>query len=139
MLDATVNDDGLPDPPGTVSVTWSKISGLGSVSFDDASAIDTTASFSQVGIYVLQLMASDGIETTIDDVMITVEIPLTVESRLSASVDDAEESSSGNVSVSSSDLELVEDSSTQIVGMRFNDIDIPQRPHVHLVIRQYYG
>ena len=36
--------------------------------------------------------------------------------------DDAEESGSGSVDLGSSDLELVEDSGTQLVGLRFNDL-----------------
>ncbi|MEO2024607.1 MAG: PQQ-binding-like beta-propeller repeat protein [Fuerstiella sp.] len=36
--------------------------------------------------------------------------------------DDAEESDSGSVDLDSSDLELVEDSGSQLVGVRFNDI-----------------
>ncbi len=50
----------------------------------------------------------------------------TVVSRVSASSDDAEEKSSGNVNIDSSDLELVFDGSNQEVGMRFTDINIPQ-------------
>jgi len=60
-LDATVSDnDGLPDPPGSVTTTWSKYSGPGSVTFGNASAVDTTASFSAAGTYVLRLTADDG-------------------------------------------------------------------------------
>jgi len=39
--------------------------------------------------------------------------------------DDAEESSSGTVSLTSSNLELVEESSNQTVGVRFNGVNIP--------------
>jgi cysteine-rich repeat protein len=50
-----------------------------------------------------------------------------VQSRVSQTSDDSEERSDGYMeSLSSSDLELVEESSTQQVGMRFLDIDIPQ-------------
>ncbi len=38
--------------------------------------------------------------------------------------DDAEENENGEVSLSSSDLELVEDSVTQTVGLRFNNINV---------------
>jgi hypothetical protein len=50
-----------------------------------------------------------------------------ISSRVSSSTDDAEERvSNGRVNYRSSDLELVTDGSrTQIVGMRFNNIDIP--------------
>ena len=32
-LSGTVTDDGLPNPPGTVTTTWSKVSGPGTVTF----------------------------------------------------------------------------------------------------------
>ncbi|MCP4782052.1 MAG: PQQ-binding-like beta-propeller repeat protein [Fuerstiella sp.] len=38
--------------------------------------------------------------------------------------DDAEENDSGSVAVDSSDLELVEDSGSQLVGLRFNDLNL---------------
>jgi hypothetical protein len=69
-LDGTVSDDGLPS--GSVAVTWSKVSGPGTVSFGNASAVDTTASFSSAGVYVLRLTADDGQLTASDDVTITV-------------------------------------------------------------------
>ncbi len=43
-----------------------------------------------------------------------------------AGSDDAEESASGSVSLTSTDLELVHDSSDQTVGMRFAGVNIPQ-------------
>jgi hypothetical protein len=42
------------------------------VSFGDANAVDTTASFSSAGVYVLRLTADDGQLTASDDVTITV-------------------------------------------------------------------
>lgn len=49
-----------------------------------------------------------------------------VQVRVSASGDDAEESASGSVSLTSSDLELVLDGSDQqVVGMRFNGVTVP--------------
>ena len=71
-LDATVNDDGLPNPPAKVITTWSKAQGPGTVAFGDASAVDTTASFSAAGTYVLQLTASDSELSTSDEVTVTV-------------------------------------------------------------------
>ncbi|MDZ7957339.1 MAG: hypothetical protein RMY34_05450 [Aulosira sp. DedQUE10] len=58
-LDGTVVDDGLPKP-GSVTTTWSKLSGSGNVTFGNSKAEDTTANFSVPGDYVLQLSASDG-------------------------------------------------------------------------------
>ena len=45
---------------------------------------------------------------------------------MSSSSDDAEEKASGSVSLSSSDLELIEDGSAQTVGIRFAGVDVPQ-------------
>jgi len=130
ILDGTVSDDGIPDPPGTVTTNWSQVSGPGEVTFGDASAVYTTASFSNSGSYVLRLTASDGEFTPSDEVIITVEPDpsmAVLEEPVAASRDDAEENPSGTVSLTSTDLELVLDgSSNQTVGMRFNGIDIPQ-------------
>jgi VCBS repeat-containing protein len=129
ILDGTVSDDGIPDPPGAVTTSWGQVSGPGEVTFGDASAVYTTASFSNSGSYVLRLTASDGEFTPSDEVIITVEpdpsMPV-LEVRVAASSDDAEEAASGGMNLGSSDLELVFDGSNQTVGMRFNGIDIPQ-------------
>ena len=58
LLPATVTDDGLP-LGSTVTVTWSKVSGPGTVTFANPASASTTASFSNPGTYVLQLVASD--------------------------------------------------------------------------------
>ena len=71
-LDGTVSDDGLPASPGSVTTTWSKTSGPGTVTFGSTSAVDTTATFSAVGSYVLRLTAYDGDLTTIDELTVTV-------------------------------------------------------------------
>ncbi len=71
-LDGTVSDDGLPNPPGTVTTTWSKVSGPGTVTFGNPSAVDTIASFSVSGVYTLRLTANDSALSTSDDVIITV-------------------------------------------------------------------
>jgi hypothetical protein len=58
LLMGTVTDDGLPT--GTLTYTWSKVTGPGTVTFNPASALITTADFSATGTYTLQLQASDG-------------------------------------------------------------------------------
>ncbi|MFC1600669.1 6-bladed beta-propeller, partial [Patescibacteria group bacterium] len=51
----------------------------------------------------------------------------TLEVRVNAGSDDAEEHENGTMeSLTSSDLELVRESDDQLVGMRFNSVDIPQ-------------
>ncbi len=71
-LDGTVTDDGLPDPPASVTTTWSKVSGPGTVTFGSIYAVDTTATFSAAGTYVLQLSADDGDLQASDTVTVTV-------------------------------------------------------------------
>lgn len=72
FLTGQVADDGLPIPPGQLSVTWSKLSGPGEVAFAATNAPHTTATFSQPGNYVLRLTASDGVLAATDDVAIEV-------------------------------------------------------------------
>ena len=72
-LDGTVTDDGLPNPPGAVTTLWTKESGTGTVTFADASAVDTTATFPDAGgVFVLRLTANDGDASVYDEVQITV-------------------------------------------------------------------
>jgi hypothetical protein len=68
-LSGVAGDDGLPN--GTLTTTWSKLSGPGTVTFADPSQLQTTASFSAPGSYVLQLTASDGALSTISTLAVT--------------------------------------------------------------------
>ena len=67
-----MTDDGLPNPPGALTVQWSKVSGPGTVTFGNANAVDTTASFSAEGPYLLQLTTNDGEKASSADVAILV-------------------------------------------------------------------
>lgn len=71
-LNATVTDDGLPGPPGAVTTVWSQAGGPGTVTFADAGAVDTTATFSSEGTYILRLLADDGTLSASDTVTVTV-------------------------------------------------------------------
>jgi RHS repeat-associated protein len=70
-LTGKVTDDGLPDGV-SLATTWSKVSGPGTVTFANANADFTTASFSTTGTYVLELTASDSEFTITDRVTIQV-------------------------------------------------------------------
>jgi len=99
------------------------------VVFDNVSAIQTTATFLSAGTYVLQLTADDGELTADDQITITVNEEgnvFTSEVQVAASSDDAEESVSGSMSLTSRDLELVYTGGNQTVGIRFNSVDVPQ-------------
>jgi hypothetical protein len=126
-LDGTVTDDGQPGP---LSYTWSKVSGPGTVTFVNANAVDTQATFGASGTYVLQLLASDGQLSGSDQVQIMMQPPssggTTFERRVLSSGDDAEEFSSGTMSLTSSDLEMVNDGGAQTVGLRFTGVGVPK-------------
>lgn len=71
-LSGMVTDDGLPSG-GTLTTTWSKQSGPGIVAFSAANALNTTATFPEAGVYVLELQASDSELSTVDTLTVTVE------------------------------------------------------------------
>ncbi len=73
-LNGSVVDDGLPNPPAALTITWSKVSGPGTVTFTDAHAPNTTSTFGLAGVYLLRLTADDGLLSSSDDVMITVNV-----------------------------------------------------------------
>jgi hypothetical protein len=69
-LDGTVTDD------GAVTTTWTQQSGPGTATFGNASLVDTTATFSAAGTYVLRLTADDGVNAPVfDELTITVLPP----------------------------------------------------------------
>jgi Galactose oxidase-like, Early set domain/K319L-like, PKD domain/Galactose oxidase, central domain len=129
-LSGSVNDDGLPNPPGATTQVWSKVSGPGTVTFGDASALSTNATFSTAGTYVLRLTADDTALSASDDLTVTATTgsgTTTLEARVAVGSDDAEEKvTTGATPVASSDLELTTDGTVQqIVGMRFSGLAIP--------------
>ena len=71
-LSGSATDDGLPNPPGALTYTWSKVSGPGAVTFANASAASTTVTFSIGGTYTLRLTASDGSLSGSDAVVIKI-------------------------------------------------------------------
>lgn len=124
-LDGTVSDDGLPVPPGNITLMWSKMSGPGTVTFGDDTAEDTTATFSAPGTYFLKLDADDGEITNSDTVRVDV-IPLseiiTEDTVVAMFSDDAEETSSQVMQLNSPDLDLA----SKAVGIRFANVDVPE-------------
>lgn len=73
-LRAGVWDDGLPNPPGNVTLKWSKVSGPPhDVRFSRLTELRTGAHFTAWGEYVLQLEAYDGEVTVTDTITIDVQ------------------------------------------------------------------
>jgi hypothetical protein len=60
------------DVPASVTSNWTKVSGPGTVSFANAAAPATTATFSIAGTYVLRLTAGDGQYSSSDDASVQV-------------------------------------------------------------------
>ncbi|HXV59878.1 MAG TPA: metallophosphoesterase [Vicinamibacteria bacterium] len=67
------------------------------------------------------LMGEASVNLSVGDPAATI-----VQARVVSSSDDAEEDQSGIVRLTSSDLELVEEASTQTVGIRFDGVDLPR-------------
>ena len=55
-----------------MTTTWSKVTGPGTVIFGNTAALNTTASFSTSGVYLLRLTAHDGALSSSDEVTVTV-------------------------------------------------------------------
>ena len=70
-LDGSVQDN----ESQTATSTWSLVSGPGTVTFENASSPTSDAIFSTVGTYVLQLSATDGLNSASSQVTVNVEAP----------------------------------------------------------------
>ena len=70
-LKGQASDDGDPSS-GSLTTTWSQLSGPGSVTFGNENTPVTSASFSANGVYVLRLTADDGQLQKSDDVTMIV-------------------------------------------------------------------
>ncbi|HKQ04260.1 MAG TPA: LamG-like jellyroll fold domain-containing protein, partial [Blastocatellia bacterium] len=106
-LQGTASDDGLP-AGSTLTVTWSKVSGPGTVTFGNAAQASTTASFAAAGTYILRLTASDGALTSSDDVRVTVNpAPVNQAPQVSAGPDQVAEIGANLVVNGSNEAALV--------------------------------
>jgi len=72
-LRGTVRDDGKAN--ASPAIAWSKVSGPGTATFEDAASAVTAASFSAEGRYVLKLTANDGQLAGSDTLCVSVEGP----------------------------------------------------------------
>ncbi|EKD41328.1 MAG: hypothetical protein ACD_73C00767G0002, partial [uncultured bacterium] len=79
-----------------------------------------------VGTDTFTYKADNGIANSeIARVEIVIKPVFSVDVKINASSDDAEENNTGAVNLTSTDLELVQEASVQTIGMRFNAIQIP--------------
>ena len=75
-LNGSATDDGFPNPPGALTYGWTAVSGPGTVTFANANAASTTATFSSAGSYTLRLTASDSALSGSADLPLLVGGPL---------------------------------------------------------------
>ena len=98
----------------------------------NAPTTTTQHTYAGAGTYTVSLIATDtgGLVSAAVTTSVTVSPPAggtsTVEKRVASSADDVEQSASGSMVLTSSDLELVFDQSNQVVGMRWTGLAIPQ-------------
>jgi hypothetical protein len=69
-LNGAAADDGLPT--GSLTTTWTLLSGPAPVSFGNPANLSTSATFSAAGTYTLRLSASDSALAASDDIVIVV-------------------------------------------------------------------
>ena len=72
-LSGTVTDN--DGPLEEVILTWSMSSGPGTVAITDPNTADTTATFSAIGEYVIQLQADDGEDTSTQTLTVNISGP----------------------------------------------------------------
>ena len=70
MLNTTVTP--LPERTGSLTLEWSKVTGPGTVTFNNPNASTTGATFSAAGDYVVRLTASDGMASSTRDITVRV-------------------------------------------------------------------
>lgn len=66
--------------PETLQVKWTQASGPGTLTFTVGNGLKTNAHISQPGVYTIQLHATDGENSAIDTMTLTVEQPLSTQS-----------------------------------------------------------
>jgi hypothetical protein len=74
-LSGSVEDDGLPQDPGRVSLAWSQVAGPSGAEFVDVAFAQTSVLLPGPGRFVLRLTAYDGAASAMADVTIDVTRP----------------------------------------------------------------
>lgn len=127
-LRAVVRDDGLPTPSTTVN--WQAVSGPGTVTFGAPQSAETSATFSAAGTYVVRAQASDSALNGSDDLRVTVVAPgaaLPLDIPVAKAFDDVEQRPTGYADWLGSTLNIPNAGGTsQVVGIRFDNVDVPQ-------------
>ena len=70
VLTGSAADDGLPQPPAALVLSWQQLGGPGAVVFSNPALPQTHATIDTPGEYLLRLVADDGAVKTFDDVIV---------------------------------------------------------------------
>jgi hypothetical protein len=121
------NDSDADGDPLTASLVSDVSNGTLSLASNGSFSYTPNSDFNGSDSFVYEVCDTGFLcDTATVTITITAATTTTVEVRVAASSDDAEERASENVSLGSSDLELVFDNNgNQTVGMRFNGLSIP--------------
>ena len=112
-------------------VSFSSNSGILSPGASTSISVDYTVSTMEPGSYnaliTIEDIGSPPAPNSPVEIDIALEILIpTVEVGVSQSSDDAEESETGTVDTTSTDLELIRESTNQVVGLRFQNVEVPK-------------
>jgi hypothetical protein len=77
VVQGSAADDGLPNPPGSVGIRWSQVSGPSELTFEVPGQLATAVTLPAAGTYVLRLTVSDGELEGVDDLQIVASRPVT--------------------------------------------------------------
>lgn len=118
------------DADGSVSGVTFKVNGT-TIGTDNSAPYSISYNIPADGNYSIQATATDNEGNSTDSNVRNITVGVvsqTVERRVSSSIDDVEERSNGDMYTNSSDIELVYDGSrgNQVIGLRFNNVTIPQ-------------
>jgi hypothetical protein len=116
------------DATGVGPLTFSKMDGPAWLSISMNGALTGTPGAMNGGINTFLVRVTDT-NGSLHTATLLITIPM-ITVAISASADDAEQSASGAVNITSTDLELVNDdvggAGDQIIGLRFADVSIPR-------------
>jgi len=86
LLAGTATDDGLPNPPGKLTITWEQLY-TNNVTIPNTNSLTNTVVFTDPGDYTFRLTADDSDISTFAQVTITADLPTEVD--ITADISDA--------------------------------------------------
>ena len=89
------------------------------------------------GSYEIKATATDNDNLTASKTVVVMVGEVTVCAEVNSSNDDVEEDATGGMSMTSSDLELIQESTDQTIGLRFTGLNIPQGAFINSAFIQF--